>query len=784
MKKKLCIFVLLFFLLGITLSAFSLNTFASTTNTVEESSELTYETSSRDVIPDGIYAFRNMGSTNRWMDVQGNQTTPGSHIQQYQFASSPADNYSASGLFRVTQVGNTGRYIIRLMLDESLTFYFSSAEVLTKKISLVDSEVAIGDTFYITYNNGGYIISSYGSGSYCICSNSTTASGAQGAPSSYLTKGTLLSAGDKARWIIEGHQTDIKDGIYALQNLGNPSRWMDVEQNLTSPGAHLQQYAFNESPAFTYSLSGLFCITQIGHTGRYTIRLMLNQNLSLGFSDSYVVSKTISTDDSDVSEQDTFKIVYNNGGFIIRPCSDLGYVISAQNSTASGATGAPESFLKKRLLANAGNRARWTLEGYQTYIDSGVYWFSNSVNISTGSYPRIIDAESGGYTTGTIIQQWKSSSPEPDLYRAQTWIVTRLESGYYTIASSQKPDMYISFSDDITQKKVVLKQCRDSIVENDWTIQWDIRGNEATGYYIINRDYYPQCITVPTTTTNGTDLQTSSCYASNNGRNKWKLNRINDVYVASIYCIGPASSSSGSGSSGGGSSSGGSFSDWGHAWIKFENLSTKKVKFGALDVPPNEYATVGKWGNYTPNQLWYNLERFNHSKMTTDNGGYISILIRPNQLQSASDYIIANHTNTWEITANCTHLANNIWKEITGTAFDYGDIRPTVLLSVMKKNTTCIDGTLVTYTDIFGYGDEEGNFISRTPENTPPLQAIDQNALLTTESYEKYIEYMNVSKNDFTYDQYIDIIVNAQAEEATTSTDTQSCIEPRKEEES
>lgn len=769
MKRKFYAIISLLISLGITLSAFSLNIFATTASTSEESNDYTYETSSRDVIPDGIYAFRNMGSTNRWMDVQRNLPTPGAHIQQYQFSSSPADNYAESGLFRVTQVGTTGRYIIRLMLNESLTFGFSGTEVLTKEISLIDSEVEIENTFYITYNNGGYIITPYGNSSYCICSNSSTASGASGAPSSYLIKNTLSAAGSKAKWIIEGYQTDIKDGIYALQNLGNQGRWMDVQQNLISPGAHLQQYGFGESPASTYSLSGIFRITQIGHTGKYTIRLMLNENLSFGFSNNDVITKTISGDDSNVSDADTFRITYNNGGFVIRPYLDQEYAICAKSNMGSGAADAPESFLTKNSLANAGNRARWTLEGYKTSIDSGVYWLSNSVGISAGANPRIMDAESGGYTAGTIIQQWKSSSPEPNLYRAQTWIITRLDNGYYTIASSQKPDMYITFSDDSTQK-VVLKQCSDSAVENDWEIQWEIRGNKTTGYYIINRIYYPKCITVPSTTNNGADLITSNYNTSNNGQNKWTLNRINDVYVASIYCVGSVSSST--------------TGNLGHAWIKFENRSTKKVKFGALDVPPNEYATVGKWDNYTPDQLWYNLERFNHLAMTTDNGGYISVLIRPNQLQSASDNIISMHTDKWWPWDNCSHLANKIWKVLTGASLDYDGIFPDGLLPVMQNNTAYIGGTLVTYTDILGYGDEEGNFIQKDPDSIEPLPAIDQDTLLTIESYEEYIEYMNVSKDDFTYDQYIDMIVNAQEEEATTSTDTQSCTEPGKEEES
>lgn len=776
MKRKFYAIISLLISLGITLSAFSTIIFAATASASEESNDSAYETSSIDVIPDGIYAFRNMGSTNRWMDVERNLTTPGAHIQQYRFASSPADNYAESGLFRVTQVGTTGRYIIRLMLNESLTFGFSGTEVLSKEISLVDSEVEIENTFYITYNNGGYIISPYGDSSYCICSNNLTASGASGAPDSYLTKSTLSDVGNRARWIIEGYQTDIKDGIYALQNLGNQERWMDIQQNLTVPGAHLQQYAFGESPASTFSTSGLFRISQVGHTGKYTIRLMINENLSFGFSGNDVLTKTINGDNNNVSDADTFKITYNNGGFVIRPYLDQEYAICAKNNMGSGAADAPESFLTKDRLSNAGNQARWILEGNQTYIDSGVYWLSNNVGISAGANPRIMDVENAGYTAGAVIQQWKSSSPEQDLFPAQTWIITRLDNGYYTIASSRKPDMYISFSDDGTQK-VVLKQCKDSAVNNDMDIQWDFYGNTAAGYYIINRAYYPKCITVPQTTSNGADLVTSDYDTSNDGCNKWTLNRINDVYVASIYCTTATSSSSSSGSSSNGNGTG-----TGHAWIKFENLSTKEVKFGAMKVPPGEYATVGKWGNYDPKQLWYNLERYNYAKMSTDsNGGYISVLIRPSQLQSASEYIIANHTDLWLYTDNCTNLANKIWKALTGASLDYNSFFPIVLLSVMKENPTYVAGTLVTYTDIFGYVDAEGNFISKTPDDTPLVQAIDRNALLTIESYEEYTEYMNVSKTDFTYDQYIDMVMNAQAEEPSASTDTQSCTETRKE---
>ena len=335
-------------------------------------------------IPDGIYAFKNLGNTNRWMDVQYNQTNPGYHMQQYAFGISPSIVYSASGLYKITRVGNTQRYIIRLVLNNNLSFGISTGttDILTKTIPSNDSDVGFSDTFYITYDNGGYTIKPASSTLY-VCANLTQNSGSSGAPLSYLTAKTLSSAGNNARWIVEGYHTQIPNGIYAFENIGNSGLWMDVRQNQTSPGYPMQQYAFSQSPAETFSRSGLFKVTQNSQAGLYTIRLMLNNRLSFGSVSNDVLTKIIPVSENAIFFNELFYIVFYNGGYAIRPENDNDYYISAKNSTASGSYGGNNSKLTTRTMTDAGSRALWKMYQYTGTAQTG-YNKSYSSSVSDG----------------------------------------------------------------------------------------------------------------------------------------------------------------------------------------------------------------------------------------------------------------------------------------------------------------------------------------------------------------------------------------------------------------
>ncbi|MBO5882925.1 MAG: RICIN domain-containing protein [Clostridia bacterium] len=125
-------------------------------------------------IANGIYAFKNIDDANSWMDIEQDMDSAGYHMQQYSFGGiSPAESFTRSGLFKVTQVGATGRYVIRSMLNNLLSFGYENDGIYTKEIPPKDELVPIEDTYYIDYDkaHGGYTLRPYNSAQY-ISANS------------------------------------------------------------------------------------------------------------------------------------------------------------------------------------------------------------------------------------------------------------------------------------------------------------------------------------------------------------------------------------------------------------------------------------------------------------------------------------------------------------------------------------------------------------------------------------------------------------------------------------
>ncbi len=191
------------------------------------------------VLEDGIYSFENFGLPGYYMDIQQNKTTPGYHVQQYTYGTTPPAEIAKSGLFRVERIQNTNRYVIRLMLNGSLSFGFSGAEVLTKTIANDNASVALSDTFTIDFATSGYILRPYGSDGY-IASTGLKKSGASGAPDSYLIKQTA-EFDVHGIWIpvlLTKNSKTIDDGyVYTLRSTTYTSADMLVKPASTTSGA-------------------------------------------------------------------------------------------------------------------------------------------------------------------------------------------------------------------------------------------------------------------------------------------------------------------------------------------------------------------------------------------------------------------------------------------------------------------------------------------------------------------------------------------------------------------
>ena len=126
-------------------------------------------------IEDGVYAFENVGNAGFWMDVENYSS--GSDVWQYASSTIPTNSFDRSCLFKITRRARTDSYIIRSMLNNRLTIYFSGNQVLTKEISPNDDDVADSDTFEIVYSGGGqFTIRPYGL-PQVISAPNTTSSG-------------------------------------------------------------------------------------------------------------------------------------------------------------------------------------------------------------------------------------------------------------------------------------------------------------------------------------------------------------------------------------------------------------------------------------------------------------------------------------------------------------------------------------------------------------------------------------------------------------------------------
>lgn len=135
-------------------------------------------------------------------------------------------------------------------------------------------------------------------------------------------------------------------------------------------------------------------------------------------------------------------------------------------------------------------------------------------------------------------------------------------------------------------------------------------------------------------------------------------------------------------------------------------MSSSEVSIGSAPVGPSEYITVGGWGNQEPNQMWYNLERYFASNMSTNQyGRYISILIRGEKLSAASAFIHNHQVSGWSIIYqnNCVHFATALWDTIGETEFNNIFGKPKVLYNAMGSNPLCVDGTFSTPGEWQGY---------------------------------------------------------------------------------
>ena len=322
-------------------------------------------------IPEGIYAFENV-HTDYYLSIENNSTVEGSYVVQTQYASSPIDSNNESAFFEITKHQSGETYIIRYKVNPNLTLKYDGERFVTEEISPNDREVDITQTFYITINRSGVIIQQYGQSNY-IASQEVSGSAS---PDPYLIQGGI---NNYSRWIPHSYVTHIEDGVYALQNVST-QLWMSIENDSCVKNSYLQQHSYTQSPAADFTRGGLFKITQIGDTGRYTIRLMTNNLLTVRETNGSIKSYPI--DPSDYSAPTTliYDIIFDGTSFYIYN-SAIEKFIAAPLRTSSFAEHEPNLTLTNQMEYNS----RWNLYKYSGSTQFGVGIIASSELEDTGA---------------------------------------------------------------------------------------------------------------------------------------------------------------------------------------------------------------------------------------------------------------------------------------------------------------------------------------------------------------------------------------------------------------
>ena len=413
---------------------------------------------------DGVYALRNIGNGQLWMGIEQNYVTPGYHMQQYAFGYSPADNFTQAGLFKITRVPNTNRFIIRSLLNNCLSFGFEDSEnveegedieVITRIIPANDADVQPKDTFRITFSNSGCIIYPYESESnrtLAVAAHNTTASGAAGAPESYLVQKTKEEAGTRARWELQKYEGENRSSGY----ITSPSI---ISKGLTV--------------GIPYTLQAYGWTTIIGAN-----------KITLGIPDAY--SDIASGVWNDTTESLTVT-VHRAGFFRVNL-----YMYDAEAYDPNSTTNTP---------------VRTFYGNYRAVppIEDGVSYYLQNVGTK-----RCMDIEGPSTAEGAIIQQWDFSTATQ-----KKWIFTRESGGYFTIKSAYS-NKYVGV--DSTNTSVI----RQYATKSDYT-KWYFESTESGRYAIYCKaSAVTGVLASPTaTSSNGVNLTTATYTDDTVYRDEW-----------------------------------------------------------------------------------------------------------------------------------------------------------------------------------------------------------------------------------------------------------------------
>ena len=221
---------------------------------------------------------------------------------------------------------------------------------------------------------------------------------------------------EEPAYISVNYSYTLAEGVYAFENASLNNYWISVEDDSCFAGSKLQYEISSVDPTASnvFDRSRLFKVTRVGNYDRYTIRSMLNNNLSFNIVGDKIVTKEIPSIDVDVPLADTFFIYWNGGGFTIEPYNSSN-IISVPSSSSSDLSFEPDS---SESLSTRWIFKQYTGEhryGAKVYSSEGVLAVNSALNIKVAvqstyigsNTPRLYSAYND---EDKIIFEWDDSS--------------------------------------------------------------------------------------------------------------------------------------------------------------------------------------------------------------------------------------------------------------------------------------------------------------------------------------------------------------------------------------
>lgn len=212
-------------------------------------------------VADGVYMLKN-ATRNLYVDARYDAYTPSITMQQTYFSNNTSQTtLEKSAMFKISK-NSDGKYIIRLMTNNLLSFETTNgSDVLTKLIPADDNDVETVDTYTIQYNMllGGYTIKSNDSSRF-ISSKDSWDNGDTGGDNARLIHVQSTELTERAAWELipyDGEEfSDIGLNFNSEVKVGNYVH-MFATASSTKINSNQAQATFLNVPADSYT--SIYC---------------------------------------------------------------------------------------------------------------------------------------------------------------------------------------------------------------------------------------------------------------------------------------------------------------------------------------------------------------------------------------------------------------------------------------------------------------------------------------------------------------------------------------------